>query len=177
VGRSLHLPKSEIRELYTLKNPAVKYQRVMAYIGVGLEEAPARLDLEELTSGSSVTLMVPYDERVFSGARVIDGIRTAFPIHAYLDLEGVQGSGEEAANRLGEYRDHIVLIGGWVPGMLIGGPLLPRRQYGCRLGAGSPRRSGRRIPFRAKEGIRVRRLSEARPDQFASRYKKVMTFA
>ncbi len=121
MGRSLHLPKSEIRELYTLKNPAVKYQRVMAYIGVGLGEAPARLDLKELTSGSSVTLMVPYDDRVFSGARVIDGIRTAFPIHAYLDLEGVQGSGEEAANRLGEYRDHIVLIGGWVPGMLIGG--------------------------------------------------------
>ena len=120
MGRSLHLPKSEIRELYTLKNPAVKYQRVMAYIGVGLGEAPARLDLKELTSGSSVTLMVPYDERVFSGARVIDGIRTAFPIHAYLDLEGVQGSGEEAANRLGEYRDHIVLIGGWVTVMLIG---------------------------------------------------------
>ena len=39
--------------------------------------------------------MVPYDERVFSGARVIDGIRTAFPIHAYLDLEGYRGRGKK----------------------------------------------------------------------------------
>jgi hypothetical protein len=80
----------------------VRYQRVMACIGAGLEEVAVRLGLKEVTSGSNVTLMVPFDEGVFYGARLIDGVRIVSPIQVYLDLKGFRGRGEEAANAIFE---------------------------------------------------------------------------
>ena len=82
--------------------PTVRYQRVMAYIGAGLEEVAARLGLKEVTSGSNVTLMDPFDEGVFCGARLIDGVRIVSPVQVYLDLKGFRGRGEEAANAVFE---------------------------------------------------------------------------
>jgi hypothetical protein len=82
--------------------PAVRYQRVMAYVGAGLDEVAARLGLKEVTSGSNVTLMDPFDQAVFYGDRLIDGVRIVSPIQAYLDLKGFRGRGEEAANAIFE---------------------------------------------------------------------------
>lgn len=80
--------------------PFVKYQRAMAYV-MGDEEAVAKeLELKKVESGANITLLIPKDEGVFYGASEIDGVPVASPIQAYLDLVGVSGRGEEAADAL-----------------------------------------------------------------------------
>jgi len=80
--------------------PSVRYQRVMAYVSRNLESISEILSLKEVTSGANVTLFIPYDEGVFYGKRQIDGICIASPVQVYLDLLGVKGRGEEAAQAI-----------------------------------------------------------------------------
>lgn len=80
--------------------PAVRYQRAMAYVGRDLERIAEQLSLKRVESGANVTLYNPPDEGVLYGSRPIDGICTASPVQVYLDLVGVRGRGEEAANAL-----------------------------------------------------------------------------
>jgi hypothetical protein len=80
--------------------PAVRYQRVMAYVLRDVEKIAERLSLKEVDSGANVTLYVPSDEGFLYGVRPIDGIRVASPVQVYLDLLGVKGRGEEAARAL-----------------------------------------------------------------------------
>jgi len=80
--------------------PAVRYQRAMAYVGSDLEKIAEQLSLKRVESGANVTLYNPSDEGVLYGARRIDGICIATPVQVYLDLVGVKGRGEEAANAL-----------------------------------------------------------------------------
>ena len=47
-----------------------------------------------------MTLLEPYDAGVFYGSKEIDGIIVASPIQVYLDLRGLRGRGEEAADKL-----------------------------------------------------------------------------
>ena len=77
---------------------AVRYTRVMAYVYTA--RVPSFLDLKEVESGANVMLLLPYDEGVFYGAQVIDGIRIVSPLQIYLDLKGYKGRGEEAADVL-----------------------------------------------------------------------------
>ncbi|MCG6538107.1 MAG: type IV toxin-antitoxin system AbiEi family antitoxin, partial [Syntrophales bacterium LBB04] len=58
------------------------------------------LSLKEVTSGANVTLFIPYDEGVMYGTRQIDGICIASPVQVYLDLVGLKGRGEEAAQAI-----------------------------------------------------------------------------
>jgi hypothetical protein len=81
--------------------PAVRYQRVMAYVEA-LEDITSLLGLKPVTGGANVSLLVPYDQGVFYGAREIDGIAVASPVQIYLDLVGYRGRGEEAAKELFE---------------------------------------------------------------------------
>jgi len=80
--------------------PAVRYQRVMAYVGRGIDEVANLLSLKEVASGANVTLISPYDEGVLYGRRSIDGIEVAMPVQVYLDLLDIKGRGEEAADVL-----------------------------------------------------------------------------
>ena len=80
--------------------PAVRQQRVFAYVEEGTTELAPLLGIKEVASGSNVSLLTPYDEGVFYGLREIDGIRIASPIQIYLDLLGFRGRGEEAATAL-----------------------------------------------------------------------------
>jgi hypothetical protein len=80
--------------------PTVRYQRAMAYVGRELEEIAEQLSLKKVESGANVTLYDPPDEGVLYGAKPIDGIYVASPIQVYLDLVGLKGRGEEAANAL-----------------------------------------------------------------------------
>jgi hypothetical protein len=77
--------------------PAVRGQRTMAYVGAISEALLERAGLKEVPSGANVSLMVPYDEGVFYGAREVEGLRVVCPIQLYLDLQGYKGRGEEAA--------------------------------------------------------------------------------
>ena len=80
--------------------PMVRSPRAMAYVEKPLDEILAALGLNEVTSGANVTLLEPYDEGVFYGAEMEEGIRLASPVQVYLDLKGFRGRGEEAAEKL-----------------------------------------------------------------------------
>jgi hypothetical protein len=77
--------------------PAVRYQRVMSYIEDINPDLTLQLGLKEVSSGANVMLMYPYDEGVFYGCKEIDGVRIVSPVQLYLDLKGITGRGEEAA--------------------------------------------------------------------------------
>jgi hypothetical protein len=80
--------------------PAVRYQRVMAYVENTQEDVASLLGLKPVTSGANVSLLTPYDQGVFYGTREIDRILVASPVQIYLDLVGYRGRGEEAAKEL-----------------------------------------------------------------------------
>lgn len=77
--------------------PAVRGQRTMSYVGNIPEGLLERVGLKEVPSGANVSLMIPYDEGVFYGARDVEGLRVVCPVQLYLDLKGYKGRGEEAA--------------------------------------------------------------------------------
>ena len=80
--------------------PSVRYQRAMAYVSRDVERIAQNLSLKEVTSGANVTLLTPYDEGVLYAARSIEGITIASPVQVYIDLLGMKGRGEEAANAI-----------------------------------------------------------------------------
>ena len=55
------------------------------------------LEWKPVISGANVSLLVPYDEGVFYGAKNIDGIEITAPVQTYLDLQNYRGRGQEAA--------------------------------------------------------------------------------
>ncbi len=77
--------------------PAVRGQRTMAYVSAIPDALLERAGLKEVPSGANVSLMIPYDEGVFYGARDVEGLRVVCPVQLYLDLKGYKGRGEEAA--------------------------------------------------------------------------------
>ncbi|UCF00742.1 MAG: hypothetical protein JSV14_10015 [Deltaproteobacteria bacterium] len=80
--------------------PAVRFQRLMAYVSGITEEIETDLKLKRVTTGANVSLLIPYDEGVYYGAKVFEGVRVVSPIQLYLDLKGYRGRGEEAAEAL-----------------------------------------------------------------------------
>jgi hypothetical protein len=80
--------------------PAVRYQRAMAYVGGPPEELLGPLQLKVVESGANVSLLVPYDEGVFQGARPVDDLDVVSPVQLYLDLRSFRGRGEEAAQQI-----------------------------------------------------------------------------
>jgi len=80
--------------------PSVRYQRAMAYVSRDVERIAKNLSLKEVTSGANVTLLTPSDEGVLYAARSIEGITIASPVQVYIDLLGMKGRGEEAANAI-----------------------------------------------------------------------------
>jgi hypothetical protein len=80
--------------------PAVRYQRVMAYLDELDEEMVSQLALKEVNSGANVSLFIPYDDGVFYGARELSGAHVVSPVQVYLDVRNFRGRGEEAAQVL-----------------------------------------------------------------------------
>lgn len=81
-------------------SPAVRYQRVFAYIEDTKKDVAGLLNFKEVPSGANVSLLTPYDEGIFYGSQDINGVRIASPIQIYLDLKTYRGRGEEAADVL-----------------------------------------------------------------------------
>jgi hypothetical protein len=77
--------------------PAVRYQRLTAYVQGDVMRVAGVAGFKSVATGGNITLMEPYDDGVFFGAQVIDGVRVVSPIQVYLDLANVKGRGEEAA--------------------------------------------------------------------------------
>lgn len=80
--------------------PSVRYQRAMAYVAGDVARVVKALSLKEVSSGANVTLLTPYDEGLLYGARWIEGVCIASPVQVYLDLLGVKGRGDEAAQSI-----------------------------------------------------------------------------
>ncbi|WP_243120750.1 type IV toxin-antitoxin system AbiEi family antitoxin [Pelotomaculum sp. FP] len=81
--------------------PAARYQRVTAYVRQeAIENLALQMNLKKVSSGGNVSLLVPYDDGVFYGAKNYDWVKVATPIQVYLDLRGIRGRGEEAASVL-----------------------------------------------------------------------------
>jgi hypothetical protein len=80
--------------------PAVRYQRVMAYVQDEIDELIKILDIKPVDSGANVLLLEPYDDGVFYGKQEREGSMVVSPIQIYLDLYSYRGRGEEAAEIL-----------------------------------------------------------------------------
>jgi hypothetical protein len=80
--------------------PAVRYQRVTAYVLGDLPVLADRLGLKPVSSGANVTLVEPYDEGVLYAATEIEGAPVVSPVQLYLDLKQTKGRGEEAASAI-----------------------------------------------------------------------------
>lgn len=81
--------------------PSVRYQRAMAYVlGEQMQDLVEQLDIKSVTSGANVTILDPYDEGVFYGSQLRNGLRLVSPVQMYLDLKSFRGRGEEAAEAI-----------------------------------------------------------------------------
>lgn len=80
--------------------PAVRYQRVFAYVEETEKDIASLLNLKKVPSGANVSLLTPYDKGIFYGSQDINGISIASSIQIYLDLKTYRGRGEEAADML-----------------------------------------------------------------------------
>jgi len=82
-------------------DPLLRHERVSAYVQSDLSKVISALDLTEANRGN-VSLWVPYDDSVLRGAEQYDHAKVTAPHQAYLDLIGIEGRGEKAANYLWE---------------------------------------------------------------------------
>ncbi len=80
--------------------PAVRYQRVFAYVDMDIDGLAKTLSLKPVDSGANVTLIKPYDQGIYLGSREIGGCTITSPPQTYLDLFSLRGRGEEAADFL-----------------------------------------------------------------------------
>jgi hypothetical protein len=98
--------RKEIRYAFTgfsgaaIVAPFVRYQRATVYLQGGIENLVHLMHAKEVSSGANLSLIEPYDEGVFYGARDVEGARVVSSVQLYLDLQGVRGRGEEAAGAL-----------------------------------------------------------------------------
>jgi len=80
--------------------PAVRYRRSMIYCAREAAAIAQKLDLKQVSSGTNLTLIQPYDEGVFYGVEPRDGLPVVSAIQTYLDLMKQSARGEEAAAAL-----------------------------------------------------------------------------
>lgn len=81
-------------------SPAVRYQRVSAYVLGDVGSLAKSVELKPVPSGANVSLIDPYDKGVFYGATRIEEAPVLSPVQVYLDLLGMKSRGEEAAQAI-----------------------------------------------------------------------------
>jgi len=86
--------------------PFARYTRGFVYVKdrERIQEIADTVRLKKVDSGPNFTILEPYDEGVFYGAREINDITVSSDIQLYLDLIGYKGRGEESAKFLFEQR-------------------------------------------------------------------------
>jgi hypothetical protein len=88
----------------SLVAPFLRYNRVFLYMLDNIEKIAKDLNFKEVSSGSNVSILEPYDEGVFYNLQIINGIKVVSNIQLYLDLINYKERGEEAAKFLYEQR-------------------------------------------------------------------------
>lgn len=84
--------------------PFARYNRGFAYVGSRAPEVAMSLGLKDVASGPNFTILEPYDEGVFYGARTIKTLEVVSDVQLYIDLVTYKGRGEESAQFLLEQR-------------------------------------------------------------------------
>lgn len=84
--------------------PFARYTRGFAYASYDAVELAGRLGWKPVSSGANFTILTPFDEGVFYGAREVKGDVVVSDVQLYLDLTGYKGRGEEAATFILEQR-------------------------------------------------------------------------
>ena len=88
----------------SLVAPFLRYNRVFVYMLGNIEKIAKDLNFKEVSSGSNISILKPYDEGVFYNSQVINGINVVNNIQLYIDLINYKERGEEAAKFLYEQR-------------------------------------------------------------------------
>ena len=82
--------------------PYTRINKVFAYVEKNIDQVQRETNLAPVSSGSNVSLLLPYDEGVYYGSKDLDNIKVVSTIQLYLDLNNYKGRGEEAAQFLYE---------------------------------------------------------------------------
>ncbi len=84
--------------------PFVRFQDVWLYFD-GEEDAwTEALDLKPVDGGGNIVLVRPYDEGVFTGLQVVEGVNVVSNVQLYVDLYNYPARGREQAGFLRERR-------------------------------------------------------------------------
>jgi hypothetical protein len=94
--------------------PFLRYNRAFSYILGDIETLAKDLNFKEVSSGSNISILQPYDEGVFYKEQVIGGVKVVSDIQLYLDLISYKERGEEAAKFLYEQSLFPGSHGSWV---------------------------------------------------------------
>ncbi|MBN1859711.1 hypothetical protein JW848_11005 [Candidatus Bipolaricaulota bacterium] len=80
--------------------PAVRYNRSMVFCTGDAACLAEAAKLKPVESGANLTILMPYDEGVFYGSELRDGIPVVSAVQAYIDVAQQAARGEEAAAAL-----------------------------------------------------------------------------
>ena len=78
---------------------AIRYQKVMVYTE-STDALASALGMTPASTGANSIFLSPYDDGVFYGSQLLDGVSVVSPIQLYLDLFSNRGRGEETAQAL-----------------------------------------------------------------------------
>src|SRR6266849_1418894 len=84
--------------------PFSRYTRGFAYVQKDPGSVAKDLGWKPVPSGANVTLLTPFDDGLWYGAREINGESVVSDVQLYLDLVNYKGRGEEAAHAILEQR-------------------------------------------------------------------------
>lgn len=81
--------------------PTVRYNKIHVYVPLqDLQETINFLECKKVTSGSNISMIVPYDSCILTDTRNIKNSIVASPVQVCLELLGLKSRGEEAANAI-----------------------------------------------------------------------------
>ncbi|MGQ9586957.1 MAG: type IV toxin-antitoxin system AbiEi family antitoxin [Thermoplasmata archaeon] len=86
----------------SLVAPFVRYQVVWVYVEGDERRIIEGLDLRPVEGGGNIVLVRPYDEGVFQGLQVVDGVKAVSNVQLYVDLYNFRARGREQAEFLRE---------------------------------------------------------------------------
>lgn len=88
----------------SLVAPFLRYNKVFFYTIGNIEKIAEGLNLKEVTTGSNISILKPYDEGILYKLQQINNVIVVSNIQLYLDLKSYKERGEEAAKFLYEQR-------------------------------------------------------------------------
>jgi hypothetical protein len=81
--------------------PRVNYRKVQVYAAASdISRIVEHLELKKVDSGSNVEIIIPYDDVIYMGRQVVEGVRIVSAIQLYLDLSSQKNRGEELAEHI-----------------------------------------------------------------------------